>query len=321
MAEKRGLTVPRTLRIGYSGPDVAELQQLLNRRPPTSLPLLAMDGQFGPKTLARVTEFQRNNGLTVDGVVGPETWGRLSAGTGLGLESPPKLEPPGGWCGTGLPGNDGLALLYQQACLKASSSASSQAGGIGDLIAGAVRPLSAAQRATASSVYGNSIDYSNVVIANAKGAQNRACALTSAGLTGPIHILMLGTFTPDRELLIHELAHVWQSQHHWAFGMYQLTAGLSMARAWAKNKDEVANDPGIASHPGYPASYPFSAYAYLPGLAFGEYGPDQIAEQAERGVKSIVAHMRGVAPHVTDPANVQGLAVARVTDRRVPGVV
>nr|WP_274389122.1 peptidoglycan-binding domain-containing protein [Streptomyces taklimakanensis] len=37
----------------------------------------ALDGLFGPQTLAAVKEFQRRNGLVVDGIVGPRTWGEL----------------------------------------------------------------------------------------------------------------------------------------------------------------------------------------------------------------------------------------------------
>ena len=46
------------------------VQLALNAHPPTMLPLLKVDGVFGAKTEARVREFQRNNGLVPDGVVG-----------------------------------------------------------------------------------------------------------------------------------------------------------------------------------------------------------------------------------------------------------
>jgi peptidoglycan hydrolase-like protein with peptidoglycan-binding domain len=72
--------VPQTLKLGSTGEDVILLQKTLNTRPPTALPSLLVDGSFGPVTLVRVKEFQRNNGLWVDGVVGPITWGKLLSG-------------------------------------------------------------------------------------------------------------------------------------------------------------------------------------------------------------------------------------------------
>jgi mannan endo-1,4-beta-mannosidase len=68
--------MPRTLRTRSSGDDVKFLQQRLNSQP-TALPPLAVDGKFGAKTSARVREYQGNHALTVDGVVGPLTWGSL----------------------------------------------------------------------------------------------------------------------------------------------------------------------------------------------------------------------------------------------------
>ena len=62
----------RNLSIGCTGTDVKNLQLSLNNHPPTDLPPLNPDGIFGPKTLARVKEFQENNGLADDGIVGPK---------------------------------------------------------------------------------------------------------------------------------------------------------------------------------------------------------------------------------------------------------
>jgi mannan endo-1,4-beta-mannosidase len=53
------------------------LQERLNALPPTALPPLTPDGEFGAVTQARVREFQGNRGLTIDGVVGPPTWASL----------------------------------------------------------------------------------------------------------------------------------------------------------------------------------------------------------------------------------------------------
>ena len=41
---------------------------------------LSRDGIFGPKTDERVRQFQDDNGLAVDGIVGPNTWRTLGNG-------------------------------------------------------------------------------------------------------------------------------------------------------------------------------------------------------------------------------------------------
>lgn len=56
------------LRLGLRGEEVKKLQKRLH---------INSDGIFGPATLNAVTNFQRNNGLASDGVVGEKTWGRL----------------------------------------------------------------------------------------------------------------------------------------------------------------------------------------------------------------------------------------------------
>jgi Putative peptidoglycan binding domain len=73
------------VQIGSQGSQVMIVQDSMNRlqnvrpdSPFASLPL-AVDGQFGPKTHARVKEFQSKNSLTPDGVVGPKTRGVLKS--------------------------------------------------------------------------------------------------------------------------------------------------------------------------------------------------------------------------------------------------
>lgn len=79
-------TVPRAeictpelaiLRYGAKGEAVRALQTLLNLRGGYAL---STDASFGPKTKAAVNDFQRNSKLTVDGCVGPQTWGKLVEG-------------------------------------------------------------------------------------------------------------------------------------------------------------------------------------------------------------------------------------------------
>jgi hypothetical protein len=58
----------RFLKRGSTGSNVVYLQSVLG---------LKRDGQFGPITEARVRQFQREQGIKVDGIVGWITWGRL----------------------------------------------------------------------------------------------------------------------------------------------------------------------------------------------------------------------------------------------------
>jgi peptidoglycan hydrolase-like protein with peptidoglycan-binding domain len=66
--------MPRTLSTDMTGEDVRALQRLLNYHLPAPARIpLAEDTIFGPKTKARVIEFQTLNSLLVDGIVGGQT--------------------------------------------------------------------------------------------------------------------------------------------------------------------------------------------------------------------------------------------------------
>jgi N-acetylmuramoyl-L-alanine amidase len=56
--------LPPTLRLGDTGDDVLFLQQAL----------MLHDGIYGNTTKAAVRQYQQDNGLTVDGICGPQTW-------------------------------------------------------------------------------------------------------------------------------------------------------------------------------------------------------------------------------------------------------
>jgi len=79
-----------TLRRGATGDAVREVQQRLKDWGYYEGPV---DGQFGPLTEKAVRFFQSRNGLTVDGVVGPQTWAALGYGGGAAAAAGP--ERPG----------------------------------------------------------------------------------------------------------------------------------------------------------------------------------------------------------------------------------
>ena len=89
------VTSTNNLRKGSKGSDVLELQKLLNSNGYN----LAEDGSFGGKTLAAVQDYQKKNGLAVDGIVGTNTWGALtsvmpSQNTGATGSSPGTTQTP-----------------------------------------------------------------------------------------------------------------------------------------------------------------------------------------------------------------------------------
>ena len=64
-----------TVKKGSSGEEVKELQTILNNRGYS----LDVDGVFGSKTQAAVRDYQQKNNLSVDGVVGKNTWNSLNS--------------------------------------------------------------------------------------------------------------------------------------------------------------------------------------------------------------------------------------------------
>lgn len=86
------------LRLGSVGPAVRLLQNLLKER---GIYTGVVDGDFGGRTLRAVREFQRQQGLTVTGVVDGATWRAL--GVSCGIEpTPPSGTPIATRVGRGL---------------------------------------------------------------------------------------------------------------------------------------------------------------------------------------------------------------------------
>ncbi|UCF90303.1 MAG: DUF4157 domain-containing protein [Desulfobacterales bacterium] len=160
----------------------------------------------------------------------------------------------------------------------------------------------AAEKPLARSVYGGSIILSRVLISNALGGGGRPFTLyTPIPVLGDVTVINAGPSlysTPgsNPNLLIHELAHSWQSQHHPNPAQYMVNSVLSQAAGGS------------------------GAYCYRPGRWFGLYGAEQIAQQAERGVAPIVAHMKSTSPGVPDIGNIASLSVPRWETRGATGV-
>jgi len=129
--------------------------------------------------------------------------------------------------------------------------------------------------------------------------------------------------SPSADTVIHEMAHVWQSQHHSDPIAFMASCVSAQAAALAQNGMAVQADPTLLfrTAAGFPVNFPFSAYAYRKGDPFGTYGGEQIAEQVENNEPSIVSKVRSTAAGVVDADNVTSLAnVAATEDRRLSGV-
>lgn len=73
-SEKSTSSGYRQINYGSQGSSVSELQKMLNQNGYS----LDTDGIYGSKTLAAVKDYQQKNGLSVDGIVGNDTWGALT---------------------------------------------------------------------------------------------------------------------------------------------------------------------------------------------------------------------------------------------------
>jgi peptidoglycan hydrolase-like protein with peptidoglycan-binding domain len=78
----------QTLKKGNAGEIVVTLQNLLVEK--GYIDRDYVDGDFGPGTEAAVKQFQTDNSLTADGIVGPATWQVLCS-----TAVPPSDEIPG----------------------------------------------------------------------------------------------------------------------------------------------------------------------------------------------------------------------------------
>lgn len=72
-----GRLAPATVSSGSTGEGVRLLQAILTDNKVPDWDPKGIDGTFGPNTDRAVRNFQKDLGLTVDGIVGPVTWRSL----------------------------------------------------------------------------------------------------------------------------------------------------------------------------------------------------------------------------------------------------
>lgn len=147
-----------TLQLGSKGPDVSRLQQKLVDAGYS----LLVDADFGPGTKGVVEQFQADNGLDVDGVVGPATWAALDSAVTPGPEPETGPEPENGPGLTPTPstrptirqGASGPDVEYLQERLGAWDYNIGVDGNFGPMTASAVRSFQSSNGLTVDGVVG-----------------------------------------------------------------------------------------------------------------------------------------------------------------------
>jgi len=143
----------------------------------------------------------------------------------------------------------------------------------------------------------------------------------ATGLSGTVQVMNCGTFTPDTNTLLHELAHVWQSQHDSDPQRFMRNSIACQAASLAFNAAQALTDPSTKSGDQFPVHFPTSAYAYKPGKSFGSYSCEQMANNLDHSDPAVTAHVKGRVANTLDVANVSGLSATTIDDRRAPGVI
>lgn len=276
--------------------DVIVVQQLLNGVPGESggpITALKVDGLAWSKTTAAIERFQKIacGFQWPDGRVDPggKTLVKLCA---LGSPAAPGSDPNEGKCGNTFP----IVTANAKSFIGALPSKVAGQSALGLSWPGIVpRPMNSRELGVMGSVFGTSIDPTTVLIVERKPP--RAGGMVIAGVApAPIwtYVLLKPGFSND--LLIHELTHVWQSQHHFNPIRFMANSVLSFGMA------EALTSATGKKH---------SAYKYSSGSAFWMYAAEQIAEQVEDGVSIVRAHVRALAHWAVDPDNILSLSVPR----------
>jgi len=295
-----------SMQHGETGNAVVRLQLALlscgAKLPTSTKKQTAMpDGLFGQETAAGLREVQRANGLIQDGIAGRKTLAKLDA-----LLPPPPPQPKEPCCGNCTPGNrrteGDVERMFAGANFRGVTAAMVALPG-GVTLPTGLRFLTTAQVSTATSVFGFSLDFTRIILSNATGLAGRPFTVHIKLLGLDFVVINAGTFSPSRDLLIHELTHAWQSQH--SINPKQFMVNSIESQGIAEALSALGSDA--------------SAYYFKPGRAFGLYGAEQIACQVEKGVASIVGVVKLFPPFIPQPLNELSLSVPH-WEVRGPGV-
>jgi hypothetical protein len=137
-----------------------------------------------------------------------------------------------------------------------------------NLVAENARPLSPPERSIARSVYVGTIPYDRVVVTRLALPGGRPCTTPVQTPTGLVYALNVGTIKypsligspSDKALLVHELAHVWQSVHSGVPYGYVVESVLATRIAWLTTSNEN------------------NAYKYKAGATWASYNVEQQAQ-------------------------------------------
>jgi outer membrane protein OmpA-like peptidoglycan-associated protein len=222
-------------------------------------------------------------------------------------------------------------------------------GYIGVKLPTKVRCLTAVEQAFAKKTYLGSLDFTKILIADGLGAQGRPFTVAVPTSLGWHVVMLLGDVARDwsgSSTLIHELAHAWQSQHHSSDPVAYMKnsvecqvkaiADMPIAKAAVSTAAVSAAVAGGILDPWRLASIgtaaaggeDVSAYAYIPGKAFGGYAAEQIAQQVEdsfaglgRPTPAVLREIQSLSANVNSTANVASLKTISFHRKSTAGVV
>ncbi len=178
-----------------------------------------------------------------------------------------------------------------------------------------IRPLSPKEQADARKIFRESLDYLRVFISSALGAFDRPYCETcyfsitvirDKGTTKyriPFNILNIGGGWGDDypRRLLHELTHVWQSQH----------ARDPEAYFWNSMKNQAM---AVAKFHDY-----HKCYDFVSGFSFSQYNVEQLARAVgTHQDPAIVRHIRSIGRNRLDPVNEASFKVVNGGDMSLP---